>query len=467
MANVARVMHDGELVRELSAGHAAAIVVGTVIGTGIFLVPAEIMQAVGSTPLVYLAWVVGGVLSLFGALTYAELAALRPETGGEYVFLRDAYGPLFGFLNSWTWFLIAKPASIGAVTAGIVRTLGEFSSFAFLPERLAPALPVTYEQVVAIVCTVLISSLNYVGIRKAADFQLLFTILKVAMICGIVVVVFSYSRGSTANLCTGFRGAQGGIAGFMAALVAALWAYDGWNDLTTVSGEVRRPERNIPIGLIGGVALLAVLYVAVNAAVQYVMPATMVAASRRPAADAVQAVFGPSGAAALSAGIAFSMLVTLNGTVMSGARPAFAMARDGYFFRQLAHVHPRFHTPSMAIVVQAVMAIAMLLLAGTFKQLFSLAIFSEWLIYMAATSTVFVFRHRGMVSPYRMWGYPVVPLLFIAISAVLLYYTFVDNLRNSLAGSLIILAGVPVFYAFSRRKKADRDRPADDEQSGR
>ena len=445
--------NERQLPRELGAGHAAAIVVGTVIGSGIFLVPAEMMQAAGSPGLVYLAWLAGGILSYFGASTYAELAAGRPHTGGEYAYLRDAYGPLFGFLNSWTWFMIAKPASIATITTGIVRTLGEFSLFSFLPSRVAEALPVTWEQVVATACIVFISTLNYIGIRKAADFHFIFTLLKVAMICAIVAVGFSYARGSIANFSTHHEAAQGGIAGFMAALVAALWAYDGWNDLTMVSGEVRRPERNLPIGLIGGVAVLVGLYMAVNAAVQYVMPAMALAASKRPAVDAVEAVLGPWSAGALSVGIAVSMLVTLNGTVMSGARPAFAMARDGYFFRALAEVHPRFRTPSTAIVVQAVMAMLLLLLAGTFKQLFSLSIFSEWLIYMAAASTVFVFRGRGDTSPYRMWGYPVVPALFIASSGILLYYTFMDNLRNSAAVTVLILAGIPIYSYFARRKR--------------
>ena len=453
MAEGAQVGSERQLVRELGAGHAAAIVVGTVIGSGIFLVPSEMMQAAGSSGLVYLAWMVGGVLSFFGALTYSELAAQRPETGGEYVYLRDAYGPLAGFLNSWTWFLIAKPASIATVTAGIVRTLGQFTSFSFLPERVATAAPVTYEQLVAIGCTLFISGLNYIGIRKAGDFQLVFTVLKVAMIGAIVAIGFSYAGGSFYNFSGRYEGAQGGMAGFTAALVAALWAYDGWNDLTMVSGEVRHPERNLPIGLIGGMALMVVLYVAVNAGVQYVLPVEALAASKRPAAEAVEAVLGSWGGIALSVGIAVSMLVTLNGTVMSGARPAFAMARDGYFFRQLAQVHPRFHTPSIAIVVQAAMAILLLLLAGTFRQLFSLSIFSEWLIYMAAASTVFVFRRRREVSPYRMPGYPLVPALFIVASGVLLYYTFLDNLRNSLAGALIIAAGVPVFYLFAARKR--------------
>lgn len=441
------------LVRELGASHAAAIVVGTIIGSGIFLVPAEMMQAVGSSGLVYLAWVVGGLLSFFGALTYAELGSMRPEAGGEYAYLRDGYGPLAGFLYAWTWFLIAKPASIASVTAGLVRILGTFSVFSFLPKELVHApIAIAWGQLVAIAATVLITALNYIGIRKAGDFQLVFTLLKVAMIAAIVIAGFMAASGTWKNFATSFAGARGGIAGFMAALVAALWAYDGWNDLTMVSGEVRRPERNLPFGLIAGVGMVAVLYILTNAAVQYVLPAFAVAASPRPASVAMAVAVGAWGAALVSAGMALSMLVTLNGTVMSGGRVPFAAARDGYFFGALAEVHPHFRTPSTSLVVQAVLAILLLLLAPTFRQLFSLAIFAEWLGYMFAAGTVFLFRRRGETAPYRMWGYPVVPALFIATSAVLLCYTFAQNLRNSAAGSVVILAGVPVFYAFARKR---------------
>lgn len=440
------------LVRELGASHAAAIVVGTIIGSGIFLVPAEMMQAVGSSGLVYLAWVVGGLLSFFGALTYAELGSKRPEAGGEYAYLRDGYGPLAGFLYAWTWFLIAKPASIASVTSGLVRILGTFSVFSFLPKELVHApIAITCGQLVAIAATVLITALNYIGIRKAGNFQLVFTVLKVAMIAAIVIAGFMAASGTWKNLATSFAGAKGGIAGFMAALVAALWAYDGWNDLTMVAGEVRRPERNLPIGLIAGVGIVAVLYILTNAAVEYVLPASAVAVSPRPASEAIAVAVGAWGAALVSAGMALSMLVTLNGTVMSGGRVPFAAARDGYFFSSLAEVHPRFRTPSTSLVVQAVLAILLLLLAPTFRQLFSLAIFAEWLGYMFAASTVFIFRRRGEQAPYSMWGYPVVPALFIATSAVLLCYTFAQNLRNSAAGLLVILGGVPVFYAFAQK----------------
>jgi len=445
-----------ELARDLGASHATAIVVGTIIGSGIFLVPAEMMQAAGSAKLVYLAWLVGGLLSFFGAITYAELGAMKPQAGGEYVYIRDGYGPLAAFLYAWTWFLIAKPASIATLATGFVRVLGTFSALSFLANKVVSVpFSITYGQLLAIMAAILISLLNYIGIKKAGDFQLVFTVLKVVIILSIVVLGFSYSRGSWQNFAGIFTGARGGMAGFMAALVAALWAYDGWNDLNMVSGEVRNPERNIPIALIFGVALVAMLYMLVNAAVQYVLPASSIAASPRPASDAMALVLGSLGAGIVSAGMALSMLVAMNGTVMSGARVPFAVARDRYFFSGLAEVHARFHTPSVAIVVQAVLTIILLLFGGNFRQFFSLAIFAEWLFYMIASSTVFVFRRRDPQArrPYRVWGYPVVPALFVLASTVLLYYTFTENLRISAFGCVAIIAGIPVFYFFSRLRR--------------
>jgi APA family basic amino acid/polyamine antiporter len=448
-----------ELSRDLGVSHASAVVVGTIIGSGIFLVPAEMMQAVGSAKLVYLAWVVGGLLSFFGALTYAELGAMKPQAGGEYVYVRDGYGPLAGFLYAWTWFVIAKPASIATVVTGLVRILGTFQFFSFFTSNVITApFAVNWGQIFAIVAAVLISLLNYLGVKKAGEFQLVFTVLKVAIILGIVAVCFSGMGNAPgrgwSNFAGTFAGAKGGVAGFMAALVAALWAYDGCNDLNMVAGEVKRPGRNIPIALIAGVATVGLLYVLMNAGVQYVLPASTIAASPRPASDAVALVMGRMGASIVSAGMALSVLVTLNGTIMSGARVPFAVARDGYFFRALAEVHPRFHTPAMAIAVQAVLSILLLLVGANFRQLFSLAIFAEWLFYMIAGSTIFVFRRREPQAerPYRMWGYPFVPIIFVTVAATLLCYTFKNDWPNSGYGLLVILAGIPLFIYFDRRR---------------
>ena len=447
-----------DLVRELNVWHATAIVAGTIIGSGIFLVPKEMMEAVGSARLVYLAWIVGGALSFFGALTYAELGATRPWSGGEYVYIRDAYGPMAGFLDAWTWFLIAKPASIATVTSGLVRVLTSFSAFSSLSHPVLSAgssWTLTWGHLVAIAATILISALNYVGVRKAGNFQLVFTTLKVTLIGVIVIVSFTAASGSWSNFSTTFVGAKGGMDGFMLALVAALWAYDGWADLNMVGGEIRNPGRSIPMALIAGMAIVAVLYISLNAAVQYVMPASAIAGSGVPAAAATGIAIGRWGALLVSVGMALSMLVTLNGTIMSGGRIPFAVARDGYFFKALAEVHPRFHTPSTAIVVQAAMAIILLLGGGAFKDFFSLAIFAEWLFYTLAASTIFVFRKReaDATRAYRVWGYPVVPALFIVVSAFLIYRTFMENWHNSLIGTLVILAGIPVFLYFAKQHK--------------
>jgi len=445
-----------ELARDLKVSHAAAVVVGTVIGSGIFLVPSEMMQAVGSAALVYLAWIVGGLLSWFGALSYAELGAMKPQAGGEYVYIRDAYGPLGGFLYGWTYFLIAKPGSIATIVTGLVRILGTFAPLAFLPQVIIQEpITITYGQLVAVGAIILITVLNYIGVKRAGEFQLFFTSLKVVIILGIAVVGFMYAGGTWHHFSESYTAATGGFAGFMTALIAALWAYDGWNLVTTVSAEIREPQRSLPIALIFGVAIVALLYMLLNAAVQYVMSPTAIATSPRPASDAMSLVMGSVGAAIVSAGMALSMLVTLNGSTMTGARIPFALARDGYFFHSLAKVHPRFHTPSVALGVQAALAIVLVLFAGTFQQLFSLTLFAEWLFYMLGTAAVFVFRHRepDAVRPYKTWGYPVVPALFIVASAVLLYYSFMANWHNSVARVLVILAGIPVFAFFRRRAK--------------
>ena len=447
---------SGQLPRALGLRHAIAIVVGTIIGSGIFLVPKEMMQAVGSAKLVYLAWIVGGILSIFGALTYAELGALKPQAGGEYVYVRDGYGPLPGFLYAWTWFVIAKPASIATITTGLMRILGTFSAFRFLTENaISTPITITWAQFGAMVVTIAITGLNYIGVRRAGEFQYIFTVLKVLMIAAIVGVAFSFSQGTFSNFSTTYSGATGGVSGFMVALVAALWAYDGWNDLNMVSEEIEHPERNIPLGLIVGVLLVAGLYMATNAAVQFVLPATQVAGSERPASDATRLAIGAVGAAVVSAGMALSMLVGLNGTVMSGGRVPFAVARDGYFFRALAEVHPRYLTPGNALVVQGVLSCLLLLGISRFQQLFSIAIFAEWLFYMIAASTIFLFRKRlpDAQRAYRAWGYPLVPAVFILAAAFLLYSTFTENLSRSLWGSAAILAGIPVFFYFRSRRQ--------------
>ncbi|MFT4111964.1 APC family permease [Silvibacterium sp.] len=444
-----------ELPRVLRTSHATAIVVGTLIGSGIFLVPHEMMQSTGSSGLVYLAWIVGGLLSLFGAMTYAELSTLQPYTGGEYVYLRGAYGDLTAFLYMWTWFAVAKPASIASVTTGLARTLAIFPAFRWLPaEAVHVPFAITWAQLFAIVATWGITGLNYLGIKKAGDFQLIFTWLKGLLILAIAGFCFASGMGHWTNFTTVFTGAHGGFSGFMVALIAALWAYDGWNDLTMVSGEVQHPEKSLPIALIAGLGIVGVLYMATNAAIQYILPASAIAAAPRPAVSALALVTGHWGAALVSAVMALSIFVTLNGTIMSGARIPFAAAQDGLFFRRMADVHPRFQSPSTSLLVQALLTTGLLLAVGRFQQLFELAIFAEWLFYMITATTIFHYRRTAPAAKtFRAWGYPAVPLLFIAAAAVLLYFSYVENLISSLLGSAIILLGIPLFFVIRRNTR--------------
>jgi basic amino acid/polyamine antiporter, APA family len=435
-----------DLPRVLGAPQATVIVVGTIIGSGIFLVPREMMQDVGSSALVYLAWIVGGLLSLFGAMTYAELGAMLPYAGGEYVYLRGAYGDTTAFLYMWTWFAVAKPASIAAVTIGLARTLGFFPAFHWLSTPIPGPAPLLWSQIFAIAVTWFMTGLNYLGIKKAADFQLFFTSLKVLLILIVAGVCFAASSGSLHNFATVLPHAVGGITGFMAALIATLWAYDGWNDLTMVAGEVKRPERSLPIALIGGLFIVGFLFMATNAAIQYILPAAQIAASERPAVAALTVIAGPAGAGFVAAAMALSIFVTLNGTIMSGARIPFAAARDRLFFRQFAHIHPRWQSPSTSLMVQGLISTVLLVFLSRFQQFFELAVFAEWLFYMLTATTVFVYRRRRPQAPrpYRVWGYPVLPAIFVICAAAVLVSSYMSNLRGSLIGTGLILLGLPV-----------------------
>jgi basic amino acid/polyamine antiporter, APA family len=343
---------------------------------------------------------------------------------------------------------------LAAISTGIVRVLANFPSLSFLGARMGN-IPLTWGQLVAMGFVIFVSLVNYIGVRRAGNFQLAFTVLKVVLIVAISALAFS-AHGSWSHFAEKYSGAIGGVAGFFAALTAALWAYDGWSDLNMVAEEVRDPERNVPLALVGGLVVIGALYMLVNAAVQYALPAISVAQSTSPMSDAAHASFlGAAAAVVVSVAMVISLTGSLNGVAMSGSRMAFALARDGNFFLDLARVHPRFRTPHVATVWQAILSICFLLIGGNFRQLFTLAIFAEWLSYIAASSSLFVFRNKMVASGPRapLWQYPMAPAFFIVASTALLYYTFTSNLRYSAMGSLVILAGIPVYFGFAARRK--------------
>ena len=448
------------LRRALVPWSAVAIIMGTVIGSGIFLVPTDMVKAVGSPGTVFAVWVFGGVLSLFGALTYAELSAALPEAGGEYAYLTAAYGPLFGFLYAWTQTWVAKSASIAALATAFYRYLADF-----LPGLQAPlyivALPIgpgggpleiRYGQMLAIGVILLLSAVNYRGVKIGGRVQVGVTALKVLLIGGVIAVGVFSRQAHLANLQTSTEPMPGGIAGFFVALVAALWAYDGWNNAGMLGSEVENPQRTFPLALIGGVTAIIGVYLLTNLAYFSVLSAGEVASSDRVAADMLGRIAGPHGAAAVSIAAMISIFAALNGSILSGSRVPYAMARDGYFFRHIGRVHPDFRTPSASIVLLGIWS-SLLVLSGHYNDLYNMVIFPSWILYGMTAAAVIVLRRKnpGLVRPYRTWGYPWVPLAFVGVTLLLLYQTLVSSPRASGIGLAVIALGVPFFFYWKRR----------------
>lgn len=445
-----------ELRRELGVWAAAAIVVGTVIGSGIFLVPKAMVLEMGSGWAVLGVFIFGGLLSMAGALTYAELAAAMPEAGGEYIYLREAYGPFWAFIYGWTQLLVAKSGSIATLATGFFLYLANFIpaldvvlTSANLP-LLGPT-EIRSGQLLAIVVIGFLGFVNYLGVQVGGNVQIGVTVIKVLAIAAIIVFGLTYSGGQLANASTTVP-AKGGITGFFAALVAALWAYDGWNNVSMVSSEIRNPQRNLPRALIMGTLLVMVVYLGTAFAYFYVLPADQVAASDRVAAAMMRAIFGPGGAAAVSVAAMISIFAALNGSILSGARVPYAMARDGMFFASIAKVHPKFGTPGNSIIWLTLWSM-LIVLTGKYDQLYTSVIFASWILYGMATASVIVLRKKrpDLPRPYKTLGYPVVPILFVGVAIALLISTLINNPRESLFGTGIILLGV-LFYAYWNRK---------------
>ncbi len=435
------------------------MVIGTVIGSGIFLVPTEMVRAVGSPDAVFFVWIFAGLLSLAGALTYAELGAALPEAGGEYAYLREAYGPFWGFLYSWTMTLVGKSGSVATLATAFYLYLANFvpqlDAVVFTVDApIGPngePLQVVRGQFVAILTIVGFCVINFFGVKLGGQIQIAITAAKVILILGIVVLGLTWEGGSTANLASS-ADAPGGIAGFFVALVAALWAYDGWNNSVMVASEIQRPQRNLPRALILGVIVVMAVYMLTNLAYFYVLPAAAVGSSERVAATMMEQVLGKAGAGAVSVAAIISILGALNGSLLAGSRIPYAAARDGLFFRKLAYVHPTHRTPAASILALGFLA-ALLVCSGRYRELFTYVIFSQWILYTMAAAAVIVLRRKRpeLVRPYRTLGYPVVPVLFCLVAIGLLVSTLLSSPRESLLGLVLIVAGVP-FYRYWRRR---------------
>jgi len=442
-----------QLVRGLGPIAAISINVGNIIGTGIFLKARVMTCNVGTPSRVILVWIASGLLALAGALTYAELTTMRPHAGAEYVITRDAYGRVWGFLNAWSQILISRTASAAALSVGFAIFMNDL-----LGGKLEGKL-----QVIALITLAVTTLINCAAVSVSGHVASFITILKVLLVLAVGVAAFFYQGGSWSHLgmvntasCAGeVTGA--GISGFGAAMLGALWAYDGWNNISYMAGEVKHPERNLPIALIVSMLIVMVLYVLVNVSYYYVLTPTEVATvspKLSVAAEAVRRVLGPLAVTLMAGVMMLSSWGSLQTSILGTARLPFAMARDGVFFQSLARVTKNTRVPVISLIVQGVWA-GVLTLTGTFDQLTNLAIFAFWLFYGMVAAAVFVFRRRepDAPRPYRTWGYPIVPGLFVLVTICLIITTIYNDPIRSLAGLAVIAAGLPVYWYFARKNR--------------
>ncbi|MEO7072285.1 MAG: amino acid permease [Rhodanobacter sp.] len=431
--------------RSLRPWDAAMIVVGGVIGGGIFLNPGIAAQRTGSGLSLLLIWAGAGVLTLIGALCYAELGARRPHAGGTYVYLREAFGPLAGFLFGWTMLLVIYSGSTAAVAT-------IFASYAAALFGLSPvwALPLT------IGALVFVTGLNLFGLRLGAQIQNLFSVLKLLAVAALVAcgMYLAGAGDGHASVLAGDPARQG--AGFVGAILPVLFAYSGFTYLNNLAGEVREPQRTLPRALVLGMALVIGAYVLVNVAYLAVLGHAGLAASTAPAADVMAQVLGPSGARLMALGVAISTLGFCNITLVAGARVLQVMGEDGLFFGAVARLHPRWHTPNVALLLLSGWAIV-LALSGTYGQLLDYATFGDWLACAGGVATLFWYRRHAANDPgFKVPGYPWLPLAFIATVALVVVLSFINNPRNTGIGLLIMAAGVPVYFAWRHAGRGSR-----------
>ncbi|HUQ94006.1 MAG TPA: amino acid permease [Bryobacteraceae bacterium] len=423
-----------DLPRKLGLLEATSIVVGTVIGAGIFIVPSAIARDLPSAPMILAVWILTGVISFFGALGYAELGAMMPHSGGQYVYLREAYGPLPAFVCGWAFFLVIQSGSIAAVCVG----------FSLYLSYLLPGIP-GLSRWAPVALIAILTFINYRGIKGGAFVQVLFTILKITGLALLIGSAFLHKSGTGSDWSTSTSAFS--VHGLGLAMLGCFVAYDGWHVIAFIAGEVREPRRNLPLALGLGVLVSLAIYVLANIAYMRLLPLPEIAASERVAATAAERSMGPMGATLMTLTIILSSIGSANGSILTAPRIYFAQARDGLFFRQMAKIHPRFETPHISILIQGVWT-SLLALSGSYEALFSYVLFASWLVHAMTVLGVLILRRKRphVARPYRMWGYPVAPLLFVAFALAFVGNTLAGRPDSSLLGALIILSGVPVYY---------------------
>ena len=450
-----------ELIRGVGPWGAIAVNVANMIGTGVFLKTRVMTCNVGSAKTVLLVWIAAGLLSLAGTFSYSEIAAMMPEAGGDYVYLRRAYGRMVGFLFGWMTFAVAKAGSQAALAVGLAIFMNVALGGVLQHWRLLGVGGLTLVALSAIWTVALV---NCASVSAGGRMALGLTIAKVGLVLGVGIGAFLLAPGSWSHLadsaaagtCEGVAAsARGGIAGFGAAMLGALWAYDGWNNVAPLAGEIRNPQRNLPRAFVGGMLVVAFLYVFVNLAYFYVLTPEQIASvstGSSVATEVLRRYLGPAAVSLTAVALMISSFGSLHSSVLANSRVPFAMARDGLFFRGLAHLSARTNVPARAILAQAAWA-SVLAVSGSYDTLTDSVIFASWLFYGLSTASLFVFRRTmpDAPRPYRALGYPLVPVVFVLVTVALLVNTFIAAPRQAFQGVAVLLAGLPLYWYWSRR----------------
>ncbi len=452
-----------ELARALGPITAGAILAGSVIGTGIFLVPATMAREAGSIEGVFAVWIFGALLTLCGAFTYAELGSSLPEAGGEYAFLRKAYGPVWGFLFGWQQIVIGKTGSIATIGLAASIFIGYFVTGLDADIVQLGILNISGLQLVAMACIMLLTGVNLLGVAHGGALQSVLTALKIGAILALAAAALGSGKGSWEHFVeiadAPPRSFSGVLLGYTAALSAALWAYDGWNNLTMVSGEIRNPHRTIPQVLVLGIIGVAAVYLLANLAYFYVLSFAEVKNSERVAQDVATTLLGSAGGQVITVAAAISTLGALNGAILSGARIFYAMARDGLFFQKIAAVHPVHHTPGPALILQALLASGLILLLGhdkaAFERVLDYALLGLWGFYGLTSLAVIIlrYRHPTLPRPYLTIGYPWIPLIFSLVALLFCISIIWRRPMESLLGVFLLVIGLPFYLYWQRRPK--------------
>jgi APA family basic amino acid/polyamine antiporter len=456
--------HKQTLARRLTLTNAIMVVIGSVIGSGIFLTPQNVAANVDVPGLMIGVWILTGLLTLAGALTNAEVASLIPEAGGQYVFFRVTFGQLTAFLYGWTTFIVYQTGSIAAIAVAFAKYLGYFVDLPHLgPELEAWQLPLIGNiyplknigiTMVAIGAIITVTTINYFGVQFGGIIQNVFTFLKVLAIGAIIVLAFTSGKGSTDHFFPlwGMPSSGSLMAAVGVAMIATLWSYDGWNSLTFLAGEVMEPQKNIPRALIIGTLAVILIYVTTNLAYLYILPIGEIATSKLVAADVMNVVFYGWGGAIISAMVMISTFGTVNASSMTTARVFYAMAKDKMFFKSMGEIHPKFRTPNKSLVVQCTWA-CILCLTGTYDQIFTYVIFAGWIFYALGGAAVFILRAKqpDAVRSYKVPFYPVIPVVFILVATWFVYNTITQQTRDSMVGLFLVAAGVPFYLYWNKQ----------------